>query len=446
MLSFLNAYVFGPLLPVFLICSGLFLSFRLSFFPFRHPLRCLRGMLPGKEKGTLRPTLLALAGTLGVGNITGVAAATAAGGPGALFWMWISAFAASFVKYAEVVLALKYRRREGAGAPYYIRDGLGLTRLACFFSGVLLLADFTVGCPVQVFAAAEALRFSFGIPPAVTGLVFAALVLLALFGGKERISSLTALLVPVLAAFYVLVSAFILVRGAGDLPEVLRSVFRSAFLPDAGKAGVGGFLLSRALRFGTARGVLSNEAGCGTAPFAHAEAKTKVPAEQGLFGILEVMIDTPVLCTLTGLVILLSPEPIGSGGGTGLAIRAYAAGAGETAGKAVALSCALFAYASVIAWAYYGTEALTFLGIGEKGKRCYLFLSGAFTAVGALFSPALVWELADLSTAVMTVTNTSCVLLLSGEVRSETEAYFRREGDASAGFRRSRRTVFHPPR
>ena len=446
MLSFLNTYFFGPLLPVFLICSGLFLAFRLSLFPILHPVRSIRGMLPGKNKGTLRPTLLALAGTLGVGNITGVAAAIAEGGPGALFWMCVSSLAASFVKYAEVVLALKYRRREGAGAPYYIRDGLGLRRLACFFSGILLLADFTVGCPVQVFAAAEALRFSFGVPPFAVGLAFAVLVLTALFGGKERIASLTSFLIPVLASFYVFVSGLILIRGRGELPEVFRLIIRSAFQPDAGKAGIGGFLLSRSLRFGTSRGVLSNEAGCGTAPFAHAGANAKVPAEQGLFGILEVVVDTPFLCSLTGLVILLSQGLIGVYGGTELAIRAFAAGAGELAGKAVAISCALFAYASVIAWAYYGTEALSFLGIGERGKRFYLILAGTFTAVGAIFSPSLVWVLAVLSTAVMTVTNTSCVLLLSGEVRSETQRYFRRREDASEAFRPKKRSVSHPLR
>ena len=426
MLSFLNAYCFGPVLPVFLMASGVFLAFRFELFPFRHPVRSLRGMLPGKEKGELRPTLLALAGTLGVGNITGVAAAIRAGGAGAVFWMWVSALAASFVKYAEVVLALKYRRREGAGAPYYIRDGLGLPRLACFFSGVLLLANFTVGCPVQVFAAAEAMRYSFGVPAAVTGAVMAALVLFALFGGKKRISDLTSVLIPVLAGLYFVLSAVILIRRAGKVPDVISDIIGSAFSYEAGKAGAGGFLLSRALRFGTARGVLSNEAGCGTAPFAHAGATTKAPAEQGLFGILEVIIDTPLLCTLTAFVILLQPGLFAAEEGTGLAIRAFAEGAGWFAGKAVALSCALFAYASVIAWAYYGIEALTFLGVGEHGKKGYLLLSGVFSALGAVFSPSLVWELSDLSVAVMTILNTSCVLLLSGEVKEETVSYFRR--------------------
>ena len=444
MLSFLNTYCFGPFLPVFLMLSGLFLAIRLDFFPLLHPVRCFRGMLPGK--GEMRPTLLALAGTLGVGNITGVASAIRAGGAGAVFWMWVSSLAASFVKYAEVVLAVRYRCREGAGAPYYIRDGLGFKRLACFFSGVLLVADFTVGCPVQVFAAAEALSFSFGVPALVTGIVMAVLVLFALFGGKSRISDLTAVLIPVLAGLYFVLSAVILIRGAESLPGVFSDIVGSAFSFEAGKAGVGGFLLSRALRFGTARGVLSNEAGCGTAPFAHAGAKTKTPAEQGLFGILEVMIDTPLLCTLTALVILLQPGLIAAEEGTALAIRAFTEGAGALAGKAVAVSCALFAYASVIAWAYYGTEALTFLGIGEKGKKGFLLLSGAFSAVGAVFSPSLIWELSDLSVAVMTILNTSCVLFLSGEVREETRTLLRRRGDAGEAFRPKRQTAFRPRR
>ncbi len=444
MLSFLNERVFGPALPLFLMGAGLYLALRLGLFPVLHPVAALKGMLPEKGSGSLRAMGTALAGTLGVGNITGVAAAITAGGAGAVFWMWVSALFACFVKYAEVVLALRYRTKQGAGAPYYLRDGLGAGKLACFFSGVLLLANFTVGSPVQVYAAAEAMKGSFGVPPVLTGAVMALLVFCALCGGEKRITALTSVLIPVLAGGYFLLSALILIRYRERLPGVLHGIVTDALTPAAGRSGIGGFLLSRSLRFGTARGVLSNEAGCGTAPFAHAAANTKSPAKQGLFGIAEVVTDTLILCTVTALVLLLFPELIGTADPASLASLAYAKGAGRAAGMLLSLSCAVFAYASVIAWGYYGTAALTFLGYKNSAVTVYRTASALFCVIGAVIAPAAVWELADASVSVLTFLNVGGVLLLTPEVRQETVRYFRE--DERSGSRPRLQTPLHPPR
>ena len=446
MLSFLNQYLFGPALPVLLLICGGYYMFRLNFFPVLHFRSFFTVLFRKQEDSNALPSwkslLLALAGTLGVGNITGVAAAITAGGPGAVFWMWISSFFAMFVKYAEILLAVKYQNKKDGesygGTPYYIRDGLKLRWLAVLFSLILLVANFSVGNTVQTFAAAEALDTIFSIPRWLTGGLMSAAVLYVTMGGGKRVVKLTSVLVPLLSGGYLLVSLYIIFSRFSSLPGVFSRIMEEAFRPEAGVGGILGYLMMRGLRFGTARGILSNEAGCGTAPFAYASAETKSPAEQGFFGIVEVFVDTIVLCSLTAFVILLEPDLIGQTDGTALALLAYEKGLGRGAVLFLSVSIVLFAFASVVTWAYYGTESLRFL-IGRKNlqhaSRIYLWLYGLSGFVGAILAPGIIWDIADLSISIMTCVNASCVLLMSNTVIEETRRYFMQARDAGPVFR-----------
>ncbi len=446
MLSFLNQYFFGPVLPVILIICGGYFIIRLGFFPILHFRTVLAALFRKQEDPNALPPwksmLMALAGTLGVGNITGVAAAITAGGPGAVFWMWVSAVFAMFVKYAEILLAVKYQyKKDGAaygGTPYYIRDGLKLPLLAAGFSFFLLAANFSVGNTVQTFAAAEALDTIFHTPRWITGLVMSVGVLYVTLGGGKRIVRLTSVLVPLLSGGYFIVSVWIILSRCSSLPGVFSKIMADAFRPEAGIGGILGYLTMRGLRFGTARGILSNEAGCGTAPFAYASAEAKSPVEQGFFGIVEVFVDTIVLCTMTAVVILLEPDLIGQADGTALALLAYEKGIGHGAGIFLSVSIVLFAFASVVAWAYYGTEALRFLNRQKpsaRGVHIYLWLYGLSGFAGAVLAPQIIWDISDFSISVMTIVNVICILLMSNTVIAETRRYFMQAPGAKQVFR-----------
>ena len=443
MLAFLNQYILGPALPVVLMICGGYLSVRLSFFPLTRIRTVLTSLFrKQKEPGSIPPwkaMLMALAGTLGVGNITGVAAAITAGGPGSIFWMWVSAFFAMFVKYAEIVLAVRFQHKKGGnlygGTPYYIKEGLGMTWLACLFSVFLIAANFTVGNAVQTFAAADAMESIFRIPRWFTGVCIAAAVLFVTFGGGKRISRMTAVLIPLLSGIYFLISIWILLNHLPALPCVFSEIFVNAFRPEAGIGGVFGFLTMRSLRYGTARGILSNEAGCGTAPFAYAASETKSPAEQGFLGIVEIFADTIVLCTLTATVILLFPDLLEKADGTALALLAFERGIGAGAGVFLSVSMVLFAFASIVSWGYYGTEALRFLGAKQRILKAYLLVYSLSGIMGAVLAPGIIWEIADFSISVMTIVNTCCILLLSRVVIRETNSFFMQEPGAKPAFR-----------
>jgi len=381
------------------------------------------------RKNAARALSLALAGTLGVGNISGVALALACGGPGSVFWMIISAFAAMVVKYAEIALALNYRffkdGRYHGGAMYYIRGGLKNKNrakiLASGFALLCLICSLSTGSVIQANAAGEALRGVFGIPPIWTGLLLASLTAAAVSGNAKKVSAITVRLVPLMSALYIVFSLAIIITGADRLPGILTTILKDAFAPGAAAGGITGFLFSNALRYGTARGLFSNEAGCGTSAMAHASSDNASCARQGVWGIFEVFFDTVLLCTLTALVLLIvyNGPPVNDGtGGMMIVIRAFEGAYGRLAGIVLCVSVFLFAYSSIICWSFYGCECLLYLNprSGKRAQKIYMFLFVVSVAWGACADITLLWSLADFSISAMLCANTACLCALRDKV------------------------------
>ncbi len=377
---------------------------------------------------------LALAGTLGVGNITGVASALTAGGPGAVFWMWAGAAAVIPVKYAEVRLAVRYRIRSGegwtGGAMYTIRDGLGgaaetdrgrrfAGALASFFAVLCALNALVTGNLVQANAAVSL----FGGNRMISGVVLSLLVALSAAFGTRRIEKLAARMMPPLTLFYIGAALFAILPRARLLPSLIGEIFSSAFSTRAVMGGAVGFTAREAMRYGVMRGIFSNEAGCGTSPTAHASADTDSEEKQAALGVVEVVFDTMILCTLTAFVLLTADAEGGilpwgeTGDAAPAAMAAFGALAGEAVSFAVRISTALFAFASIVAQIYYGLTAVRFLSEKKGARGCFLALSVFTPILGAAVSPGLMWTAADLLLGLMTAVNCAVLLRLRGTLR-----------------------------
>jgi len=429
-----NQVLSGMAVPLLLTVVGLYFLCTAGVRILRHPRRALSGMLTaGAGEGTspARALSVALAGTLGVGNIAGVASAIALGGAGAVFWMWVSALLAMLLKYAEIVLAVRYRVFDADGTPhggamYYIRKifrgNLGRA-LASAFAILCLALALTLGGVVQTHVAAEALAGVFCIPYLATGAAFAVLAAWILWRGAARVEATCARLVPLVCLLFSVASIAVLVARRAALPAAFSAIFADAFTVQSGAAGVFGFFTSRAVRFGVARGLVSNEAGCGTAPIAHAASNAKSPAQQGFWGIFEVFVDTVLLCTMTALVILVSGVPI-TEGGVMLAIGAYESVLGRTAAPMLALSITFFAFATVLCWSHYGGACLVYL-TGKRAAARYLIPVMALAVLGgALAAPDFVWGVTDLVIGAMTVLNLAALLAARRTVTRETQEFF----------------------
>lgn len=437
-----NTYVLGVAVPVALLIVGLLFAVWLKAFPFVHPLRVLRAVVKPHRRGGISPwraLSMALAGVLGVGNLVGVSAAIAAGGAGAVFWMWISATVAMLLKYAEIVLSVRHRHvgRQGTtgGAMYYMTAAFTGKHawvgrlLAGVFAALCLVDAMSMGCVVQINAMAGAWQGLCGVPPWLTGTVVALVVLLAGMGGARAVSAWTERLVPLMTVGFVLISLIAIGRHAQEIPTLLGEICRSAFSPStvghSAVGGIGGFLLSRALRFGTMRGLLSNEAGCGTSPMAHATADTDDAAAQGCLGIVEVFVDTHLLCTMTALVVLLAWDRVCTLGETPMlmTLRAYEALLGRGAGMFLGVAVLLFGLATLLCWSHYACESCAYL-VGdatrraESVRRVCLVLYCAFCIVGALIAPTSVWSVADFAIGAMTLLNLAVLCKMHREVVS----------------------------
>ena len=419
-----------------LVGAGLWLSVASGFLPLRRPGQVLQATLgsffrrrSGKEEGItpFQAVSTALAGTLGTGNIAGVATAIVAGGPGAVFWMWCSALLGMATKYAEVLLAVEYRirDREGrwqGGPMEYLARGLGMPWLAGIFCLFCALASFGIGNATQVGAVAQTMAQDFGLPPFLTGCALALLAGLVMMGGLRRIGAFTAAFVPLMALLYLGTGALVLVKNAAAIPDALSLIFRCAFTPQAAAGGAAGYTVRQAVHFGVARGVFTNEAGLGSAPIAHAGAAARGPVEQGCWGILEVFVDTILMCGFTALIILSGGELWRSGlDGAALTSAVFTAALGPLGGRVVSLSILLFAFSTVLGWGYYGERAIAWL-TGERRwtvtlyRLCYLL-------VMVLAAPArltLVWSLSDLLNGAMMIPNLIGVMALWRVVRGRT--------------------------
>ena len=436
-ISFINKYFFGIGIPFLLMGAGIFYCIRLKFFHFLHPIKVLRSFKSERSGGvsSLKAMMLALAGTLGVGNMVGVASAIALGGFGAVFWMWVSALIAMILKYAEIVLAMLYRKYDEDGRPYgaamyYIRacfkGRLGAV-LAGIFAVFCIINAFSVGSMIQVNAAAEAMNGVFGTPPIVIGFIFAAITLVAILRGSTGILALTEKLVPLMTLGFTVISVAVIVMRPSDALTAIEKIFSNAFSIQSGAAGVSGFLLSGAIRYGTMRGILSNEAGCGTAPAAHAVSSCREPARQGTWGIFEVFVDTILLCTLTAIVIIIGYDAIDpSGDFMMMTVAAYESVIGRAAGYFLAIAVMLFGLATVLCWAHYGEVGVNYFSRRAGVRRAYKLIYSLCVFLGALVSTDVLWESADLSIGTMSAINICALLLMSGRVKRETEEYFGR--------------------
>ena len=435
--SWLNGYVWGWPMIVLLVGTGLLLTILTGGVQFRYLGFALREVLgkitqkstaPG-EVSPFQAVATALASTVGVGNIAGVATAISIGGPGALFWLWVSGVLGMCTKFAEIVIAIHYREPDASGqmrggAMYILRKGLGLPWLGTTFAGLVALAAFGIGNMVQSNSVAASLQASFGVSPSITGIVLAALTAAVILGGIKRIGQFTEYLVPFMALFYLAGGLFILVRFASEIPGAISLVLTSAFSGAAATGGFAGSTIMLAMRYGIARGLFSNEAGLGSAPLVHAAARTDHPVRQGLYGIFEVFVDTILVCTTTGMAILVTG--VWSEGATGAALagQAFSVGLPGTWGNiVVTTSLVLFAFSTVIGWSYYGETGIVYL-FGAKAVMPYKVAWLVFIYVGAVGSLHLVWDVADTLNGLMAIPNLIAVLGSIGLLRRLMREFF----------------------
>ena len=419
----LNGYVWGGPMLILLMGTGLLLTVLTGFVQFRRLPDALGEVLGhlfsrGRGDGSVTPfqaVATALASTVGVGNIAGVATAIAIGGPGALFWLWISGLLGMCTKYAEIVVALHYREPDETGtlrggAMYVLRKGLGLRPLGTLFALLTALAAFGIGNMVQANSVAASLNASFGIAPAVTGGALVVLTAAVIVGGIRRIGEFTAVLVPFMALLYLGGGLVILLLHASRIPEALALVFDGALSGTAATGGFAGSTVALALRYGVARGLFSNEAGLGSAPMVHAAAQTDHPVRQGLYGIFEVFVDTILICTTTALVILVTGSWTTGLNGAALSARAFETGLPGTWGHVVVTGgILLFSYSTLIGWSYYGETGIVYL-LGARAAVPYRLLWLVFIYVGATGSLQVVWGVADTLNGLMALPNLVAVL------------------------------------
>lgn len=374
----------------------------------------------------------ALAAAIGTGNIVGVAIALSTGGPGAIFWMWASAFLGMMTSYAEKVLGIRYRYKDAknrwvGGAMVYMEKGLRCKWMALLFAALCIPVSFGMGNLSQSNSMAQAMASAFGVPPFITGAAAAVLIGIILLGGIKRIAGVTEKLVPIMAILYLTAGCIVIVFHARRLPQALGSILEGAFSLRSAVGGAAGYGMARALRTGVSMGVFSNEAGLGTSVIVHCDAEVKEPVEQGMWGIFEVFADTLVCCTVTALAILTAGvwSPSSPLGATALCAAAFSTvfgGAGETF---IAISIVLFAFATLIGWSYYGEKAVSYL-LGDRAVPYYKLLFSAVVLLGSTVKMELAWSLSDTFNALLAIPNLIAVTILSREVLQMTKDYVSR--------------------
>ena len=418
-----NRIVWGPPMLILLMGTGVVLTVLTGFIQFRHLGTALKEVLgklthKGTGQGTVTPfqaVSTALASTVGVGNIAGVATAIFLGGPGALFWLWVSGLLGMATKFSEITIALHYREPDETGtmrggAMYILKKGLGLPWLGTVFALLTALAAFGIGNMVQANSVADSLRASFNITPWMSGVVMVVLTGIVIIGGIKQIAKVTEILVPFMAIFYLLGGLTVIVLHLGELPGVIKLVLQGAFSGSAAAGGFAGSTIMMAMRFGVARGLFSNEAGLGSAPMVHAAATTDHPARQGMYGIFEVFVDTTLICTTTGLAILLTGVWNSGETGAALSASAFAAGLpGNWGHLVVTVGLVLFAFSTIIGWSYYGETGIVYL-FGARAAMPYRLAWLVFIYLGAVGSLHLVWDIADTLNGLMAIPNLIAVL------------------------------------
>lgn len=446
-----NSFVWGVPAMICIVSAGLLLSFRTRFLQFRkfgYTFRVTIGRMFHKKEasdGSITPfqaVCTALAATVGTGNIAGVAGAIAIGGPGAVFWMWMSALLGMCTKFSEVTLAVHFREKnedgDWVGGPmYYIKNGLGANWrwLAVIFSALGVLTVFGTGNATQVNTITTAIDSALinyhilnndqlSMFNLIIGIIIAVLVALVLLGGIKRIGKVTEKLVPFMALLYLILAIGVILLNANHIPSVFISIFKGAFSPSAVTGGVIGSMLV-SMKKGVSRGIFSNEAGLGTGSIAHAAADTSDPVKQGFFGIFEVFMDTIVICTMTALVILCSGIPItyGAAAGAELTIQGFTSTYGNWVSIFTAVALCCFAFSTIIGWGLYGTRCIEFI-FGSKVNKPFMLVYSLVAILGATMDLGLLWSIADTFNGLMVIPNLIALLLLSGTVAKLVKDYF----------------------
>jgi alanine or glycine:cation symporter, AGCS family len=433
LITTLSNWIWGAPMLILLVGTGIYLTVLLKGLQFRAlPLAFKLVFQHEKhQEGDIShfsALMTALAATVGIGNIVGVATAITLGGPGAVFWMWMTGLVGMATKYAEAVLAVKYREKGPhgmrGGPMYYLSKGAGLPWLGTLFAIFTACAAFGIGNMTQANATAKILESTFQIPTYITGWTLMILTGLVILGGIKSIAKFTSVLVPFMIVAYISMALVILALQFDKIPQAFSLIFYHAFNPSAATGGFAGATIAAAIRFGVARGVFSNESGLGSGPIAAAAARTNDPVKQALVSMTQTFIDTLVVCTLTALIILTATswtQGVNAGELTSLSV---AETLGETGKIIVAVATALFAYSTLIGWSYYGEKAIEYL-IGRRAIATYRVLFIAAVVVGATVSLELVWNFSDLMNGLMAIPNLIGILLLSKVIKAETVRYFK---------------------
>lgn len=430
--------VWGLPTIIMLVGTGIWLTIRLKGLQFTklgHSLylALIKRKEDDNDEGDIshfQALMTALSATVGTGNIAGVATAIAVGGPGALFWMWITGLVGMVTKYAEALLAVRFRVKDSngnmcGGPMYYITNGLGWKWMGILFAVFASIATFGIGNTVQSNSVAHALNTSFGVPTYITAIILAVATGAVILGGIKTIGKVTSVLVPVMIVFYMLGALIILILHIDRIPETFSLIIAQAFTPTAAIGGFAGSAVLQTIRMGVARGLFSNESGLGSSPIAAAAAQTKNPVNQALVSMTQTFIDTIVVCSMTGLVIILSSEWSDGKTGAELTSIAFTKGLGSVLGEyIVSIGLVLFAYSTLIGWSYYGEKAIEFL-FGEKVITTYRVIFTIFVAIGALINLDLVWGIADIFNGLMALPNLVALLLLTPVIVSESNKYLK---------------------
>ncbi len=439
----LNGIVWGPVMLALLIWMGLFLSSETKFLQFRKFGYMLKNTILGvfssnqheKDASGVSPfqaVATAMAGTIGTGSIAGIATAIVSGGPGAIFWMWVSALLGMVTKYAEIVLSLHFREKnskgEWVGGPmYYIRNGLKLKWLAALFAIFAMFACMGTGNATQSNSIAVALNSMFNIAPWITGAVLTIIAAGVILGGMRRIASVNEKLVPLMAVFYVVCSVVALILNIDKIPAAFSLIFKEAFNIRAAGGGVAGYGIMTAMHYGFSRGVFSNEAGLGSAPIAHAASSTKDPVKQGLWGMFEVFFTTIVICTLSGLIVLSSGLwNTGEYQGSALSIAAFNSAIPTVGGIGVTLATIFFALSTILGWAYYGEVCIQYL-VKKSDRAIFIYrcIYVAVVFIGAVGNLDLIWSISETMNGLMIIPNMIGVIGLYRVVTKLTKEHFK---------------------
>ena len=432
LLDTVSGIVWGPITLSLLLGVGIYLTFGLKAFPITNIAYGFKSLFKkdGKQDdgdiSSAQSLMTALSATVGTGNIAGVATAIFLGGPGAIFWMWITALFGMATKYCEAFLAIYFRERNSknnivGGPMYYIKNGLDKKYhfLAYLFAAFGMVAAFGIGNGVQVNSVSQVINIEFGVSQSIIGFTIAVLVAFVILGGIKSIGNVASKLVPIMSILYVLGGLIIIIDNYFLIPKIFFLIINSAFTETAATGGFAGASISMAVRFGVSRGVFSNEAGLGSSPIAHAAAQTNNPAKQGSISMLEPLIDTLIVCSITAFVVLISGEWLSGINGAALTMSAFNQGLPIFGKYIVVFGLILFAFSTIIGWSYYGEKCAEFI-FGEKVIPIYRLLWIIIIPFGAIIKLNLVWLIADIMNGLMAIPNLIALILLSPLVFSKT--------------------------